>query len=124
MLTRLLSAGLALLLLAACGGPGRLLEVPSGQTTVRVTATSFSFEPNQIVTRAWAPLTLQVQNASGSAHNLTVTDPAGAVLTSVELPPGQLVTLEVPLAKPGVYPFYCDKTLHPTLGMKGRIEAR
>jgi len=123
MVSRLLSAGLALALLAGCG-PGRFVELREGQTAVRVTASSFSFEPSQILARAGVPLTLQVQNTWSSAHNLTVTDPAGAVLRSVVLPPGELVTVEVPVAGPGVYGFYCNETFHSTLGMKGRIEAR
>jgi len=123
-MSRLLPVVLSLALLAACGGPGRLVEVPPNQPVVRVTASSFSFDPAQIVARTGETLVLEVHSASGVDHNITVEDPAGAVLRSVALPPGATVTVRVPLASPGVYPFYCAKTMHPTLGMRGRIEAR
>lgn len=112
------------LTLAACGGPRRLVEVAPQQTEVRITASSFSFDPAQIVARAGETLVLQIHNTSGSAHNFTVADPAGVVLRSVELEPRQTVRVEVAMPTPGVYPFHCAKTLHPTLGMTGRIEAR
>ena len=109
---------------AGCAGPGRLVELPAGQTEIGLTAKSFSFDPEQIVVPANGTLTLRVRNASESTHNLTVTDPDGATLRSVELPAGETVSVEVPLARPGVYRFYCAKAFHPTLGMEGRIEAR
>lgn len=114
----------AALALAACGGPRRLVEVPPHQSEVRITSTNFSFDPAQIVARAGETLVLQIHNASRSAHNFTVADPAGTVLRSVELIPGKAVRVELPLPTAGVYPFHCAKTLHPTLGMTGRIEAR
>ncbi|MDW7712178.1 MAG: cupredoxin domain-containing protein [Deferrisomatales bacterium] len=119
-----LLAALWVLTLAACGGPGRMLEVSPQQTEVRVTASSFSFDPSHLVARAGETLVLQIHNASGSRHNFTVADPVGKVLRSVELDPRQTVRVEVPLTLPGVYPFHCAKPLHPTLGMSGRIEAR
>jgi plastocyanin len=114
----------ALVALAACGGPGRLLEVGPQQKEVQITASSFSFDPAHIVARAGSTLVLRIQNASGSVHNFTITDPGGRVLRSVDLEPRQAQQVEVALRDPGVYPFYCAKTLHPSLGMKGRIEAR
>jgi len=124
MTKRSLPALLVLALCAACGGPGRLVELGPTQTRVPVTASSFSFDPSQIVARAGTTVVLEVHNASGFDHNITVEDPEGRVLQSKDLIPGATVQVQVPLTREGVYPFYCNKPLHPTLGMRGRIEAR
>lgn len=121
---RLAAIALLLLALAGCAGPGRLVEVPAGQTELGVTARSFSFDPEQIVVRAGGTLTLRVRNVSGSDHNLTVTDPDGGPLGSTDIPAGQTAVVEVPVRRPGVYRFHCAQPFHPTLGMEGRIEAR
>ncbi len=64
---------------------------------------------------------MEINNVSGSTHNLTVKDTAGKTLTSVELPAGKTVKAEVDLRGPGVYKIYCDKPLHSNLGMNGEI---
>jgi plastocyanin len=116
-------------LLAFCVGCAGLqppVEVPSGlgkKQTVTVTASSFEFRPNHIVARAGDALTLELNNSSSMTHNFTIEDPDGNVLTSVDLPGEGAVQVPIPLKQPGVYEFYCDRPMHSTLGMKGRIEA-
>jgi plastocyanin len=120
---------LALLaLLAGCAGHKQAINVtaaaPGQKVPVQMKAGNFYFDPAVIVARTGDTLVLNVTNVSGETHNLTVKDPAGNTLKSEDLPAHQTVTMEIPLAAAGVYPFYCDKPFHAALGMKGRIEVQ
>lgn len=111
----------------ACAVLQAPLEVPKSSETrqsIAVTADSFAFRPNNLVATAGSTLILEVENASTATHNLTVETPDGEVLTSVDLPGERAVRIEVPLKSRGMYTFYCDKFMHATLGMRGRIDAR
>ena len=117
----------AVLLLGACAGQQATVDVSTGsgrEQTVAMEASSFSFQPNHVVARVGSELVLEVENTSGSTHNLTVTAPDGSILAGADLPAGETVALRVLVAKAGEYRFHCDKPLHPTFGMKGSIEAR
>lgn len=111
---------------AGCAGPKVSVSVPegTGEKRVAVEARSFGFEPNEILARSGDRLLLEVENTAGIDHNLTVLDPAGEVLLSRPLPAGRKVPIELNIEQPGDYPFYCDKPLHPSLGMKGTIRAQ
>jgi plastocyanin len=112
--------------LAGCAGPKVSVSAPAGTGEKRIAmeASSFSFEPNEILAHSGDRLLLEVENTAGMDHNLTVLDPAGEVLLSRHLPAGQKVPIELNLEQPGDYPFYCDKPLHPSFGMKGTIRAQ
>jgi len=88
---------------------------------VPMTASSFRFEPDEILAQTGARLLLKVTNSAGIDHNLTVEDPQGDVLLDLTLPAGRTSSAELRLSQPGVYRFYCDKPMHNTLGMTGRI---
>lgn len=116
-----------LLLLSGCAGRGQVVKVaaPSGEkANVKMKASNFAFDPDVIVAQKGDTLVLTVTNVSGEEHNLTVKDPSGSIIKSEDLPAHQTITMEVPLQAAGVYPFYCDKPFHATLGMKGRIEVK
>ncbi len=115
----------SLLLMSACAGlqPPISAGPGAGQKTVSMEASSFSFKPNNIRAEQGDILTLNIDNVSGSAHNFTIKDPHGTVLQDVDLPSKKTVPVRITLSEPGVYEFYCDKPLHSTFGMKGRIEA-
>ncbi|MHB8763829.1 MAG: plastocyanin/azurin family copper-binding protein [Deferrisomatales bacterium] len=120
---------LALLLLGALGCAGARTTVealpgPGNEKRVAIEASSFAFAPDRILANRGDVLELQVQNRSGMAHNLTVKNPAGQVAAAVDLPGQGAATLRVALPEAGAYEFFCDKPLHPTLGMTGVIEAR
>ena len=66
-------------------------------------------------------LAIEIKNASGSEQNFTLKDPHGNVLTNKNISSGGTVIVNVELPGPAVYEFYCNKTFHSTLGMKGRI---
>ncbi|MFP4071993.1 MAG: cupredoxin domain-containing protein [Desulfovibrionales bacterium] len=91
---------------------------------IEMTATSFGFSPNLIQTQPGAPLTIEVINTSDIEHNITIKDPEGKTLVNRDLPEGEVVEVVVPLERAGTYRFYCDMTMHTTLGMEGRIEAK
>ncbi len=114
-----------LLVTIGCGGldlPVAATSSPQGKEVIDVKASSFKFEPNNITVPKPGSLTLAVLNVSDSEHNITIRNPDGQTLNSVNLPPGikTFVTVDLPIA--GTYIFFCDKSLHESLGMKGQIE--
>ena len=121
-------AALLLLLISLSGCAGtpddrESVLLSPGENAVALKAGNFSFSPGAITARAGEKLLLLVENASGSEHNLTVEDPDGRTLRSVDLPGREKIAVEIFLEKDGVYQFYCDLPYHRTLGMKGRITA-
>ncbi len=115
----------SLMLLASCAGPRAVYRVPAGaeEKTVRMTATNFDFEPEEIKARQGEVLILQVKSRSGTEHNLTILDPDGRKVIDVDLPPEITTEVRLPLTEAGTYRFHCNKFMHATLGMRGRIEA-
>jgi plastocyanin len=91
---------------------------------VEMEASSFEFDPNNIEANQGDLLVILVTNRSSFSHNLTIKDPQGRVIQSVELPGKQTVRVELHLALAGTHDFYCDKPLHAALGMKGQIRVR
>jgi len=110
-------------LLSGCAAPQVSFNVPagSGEKTVVITARSFAFEPNEIFARQGDRLLLRVHNNAGIGHNLTLRNPQGKVLFSLDMAEDQTLARSLELTEAGDYPFYCDKPLHATMGMKGRI---
>jgi plastocyanin len=94
----------------------------AGDKAVMITASSFKFEPNVIQAQRGDVLALKIENVSDGAHNLTIKDPRGDIVKSVDLPARETVHLVVDFPEAGVYEIYCDKPFHDTMGMKGRIE--
>lgn len=121
-------AAAILLLLAGCGGRKQAINVtaaaPGEKVQVDVKASNFAFDPAVINAQKGQTLVLNVTNVTGEAHNITVKDPSGKVIKEEDIPARQTITVEIPLQTAGVYPLYCDKPLHSTLGMKGRIEVK
>ena len=99
--------------------------------SVAVQLSNFKFAPAAIALRAGQPVTLHLQNASGSGHNFSApqffasakVDPRSAALIhngTVELKGHQSVDISlVPAA--GNYPLKCSHGLHSAFGMRGRI---
>ena len=112
---------LAALVFAGCATSGPATEVAPGSGPIVIQAGDFSFAPAVLHMKGAGTVTLRISNDSGTEHNFTLKDPAGKVIASVELPPKQATTVAANLAAPGSYTFDCNKPLHATLGMKGRI---
>lgn len=111
--------------LAGCaGGPERTVSVRDGgrRETMTMTAANFKFDPAVIKASPGEVLTVQIENVSGTDHNFTLKDPAGKILHEIELPEKSTREVRIELPEEGIYPFYCDKPFHSTLGMEGRIE--
>lgn len=111
-------------LLFSCAGRQPQVDVGGqGEKAITINANSFSFEPNNIKAKQGDTIVLNITNTSKSAHNFTIKDPGGKILQSVDLPPRQTVPVTVNLTENGKYDFYCNKPFHPTMGMKGSIQA-
>jgi plastocyanin len=110
--------------LVGCAGKGGVFEVPAGtgEKEVSLKASSFAFDPAVIKAQQGDVLLLKVENLAVMEHNLTIKNPAGGILQSVTLPAGKTVTVPVTLAESGTYALTCDRPMHTTLGMSGRIE--
>lgn len=111
--------------LFGCAGKGTLFEVPAGagEKEVALKASNFAFDPAVIKARQGDVLLLRVENLAAMDHNLTIGSPGGKILASVTLPAGKSVAVPVTLAESGTYALSCDRPMHTTLGMSGRIEA-
>ena len=116
---------LGLLAIVACarlGAPVTAKSPEEGKRLIHLEASSFKFKPNNIRVPEPGPLTLAVENISDAEHNITIKNPKGHVLKSVNLPPKKKISVTLDLTDPGKYEFYCDKPFHDTLGMKGQIQ--
>jgi plastocyanin len=114
-------------LLPGCArGPRETISVAGieNEKSVKMTAGNYYFNPVVIQASPGDVLLVEIENISGTGHNLTIENPAGEVILSIDLPAESTRAAEVRLGGPGVYPFHCDVTLHPALGMTGRIEVR
>ncbi|MDR3553208.1 MAG: cupredoxin domain-containing protein [Syntrophobacteraceae bacterium] len=110
--------------LAGCAGGGRIqnAEVRSGSLSVLpIEAGSFYFTPNEICIDKPGPLTIEVNNVSGAQQNFTLKDPKWETLESVAIAAGETARIHVEFCMPGVYQFYCGKTLKSFVGMNGQI---
>lgn len=116
---------LSLFLISACGGLQKQVTVSpeEGRKVIAIEASSFKFVPNNIKATQGDEILIKVTNISDSTHNFTLNNPQGLTIKSVDLPAGQTVEISTALSEAGQYEFYCDKPLHPSLGMKGQIEA-
>jgi plastocyanin len=113
-----------ILLITGCAGlqPQVALSEKESKKVVEMKAESFKFEPNNIKAYGGDTLIFRIENSSVMAHNFTITNPQQQILRSVDLPAGKMTEVRVTFAEPGIYVFYCDKPLHSSLGMKGRVE--
>jgi plastocyanin len=110
--------------LAGCAGRGKVETASStsgGGSSIAIEASSYKFSPSEIRVERPGTLTLQIENVSGSEHNFTLEDPGGKVLANLALYPHKTAKANVELPGTGVYKFYCDISIHATLGMKGKI---
>ncbi len=109
--------------IAGCAGRAAQTAAPmsSGGSMIEIEAHGFKFSPNKIRVENRGLLAIEIKNVSGSEKNFTLKDPRGKVLMSRNISAGGSVIVNVELPDTGIYKFYCDKTLHSALGMKGQI---
>lgn len=116
---------LLIVLLPACAGKPTVYTVPLNgvERVVSLQADSFSFAPSIIRAHQGDRLLLKVTNEAGIRHNLTVRNPRGELIRDILLPAGETVEVPLLLTDEGIWEFFCNKPMHETLGMAGRIEA-
>jgi plastocyanin len=125
---RRLAAPLAILLcLAGCGGdddtePPRSLTV-NPNSTLRVTANEYSFDPGRVVVRGAGPLTIRLRNAGELAHNLRVERDGKDVGGTPTFGGGETQAGRVNLEH-GRYEMVCTVGDHAELGMRGELEVK
>ncbi len=114
---------IVVLVVAACAGvQQKPMVLEPGEKALVMKVESFKFEPSNIKAHKGDNITLQLENLAGVEHNLTIKAPGGTTVASVDIPAKGKFSIKVNLEETGIYPFYCDKTFHSTLGMKGQIE--
>ncbi|MGG5821298.1 cupredoxin domain-containing protein [Falsiroseomonas sp. HW251] len=139
-------AGLLLSLLLASCAAAPAVQAPPGAaeraaaadwsraTDFTLTLDEFEFTPAQFTLRAGVPVRLRLVNTGARAHDFTSPDlftavalrpqDAAAVLAaggSVEVPAGQMREVYLLPLTPGFYLYDCEKPLHASLGMRGRV---
>jgi len=121
----LIAGGVLLcILLVGCATQHNPVEITASerQKGVLIEAKSFEFRPNIIKVNGPGTLSLDIRNVASTEHNFTLKNPEGEIIKSVNLPEGKTVAVEIILPRPGIYPFYCDKSFHASFGMKGAVE--
>lgn len=116
------AAGLALaatLLAAACGGGSGSSAPPAGSIVVKLS--EYKFDPNTI-THAHGTITFFLENVGTTAHDMSISDPAGNTVGASDLvQPGNDATFTVTINTPGKYPFKCTQPGHADAGMTGTL---
>jgi plastocyanin len=67
---------------------------------------------------------LNVQNYGQDTHNLVVRGPRGYLLKGPDVRPGEHLTVNAKLLRPGTYTLLCTRANHQALGMWTRIAVR
>jgi plastocyanin len=113
--------------LAGCGGddeeqPARSVTV-NPNSTLRVTADEYSFDPSRVVVRGAGPLTIRLRNAGELAHNLRIERNGEDVGGTPTFRGGETQSGRVNLEH-GRYEMICTVGDHAELGMTGELEVR
>jgi plastocyanin len=115
------------LCLAGCGGDDddeatRSVTV-NPNSTLQVTATEYSFDPNRVVVRGAGPLTIRLENVGTLAHDLHLRRGDEDIGGTPVFPGGQTGSGRVNLEH-GNYEMFCTVGDHAELGMTGELEVR
>ncbi len=108
--------------LAGCASaPTIRADVTPGGAALVMKASNFAFDPNMVSVHGTGVVMVTITNTSGTGHNITVDDPKGKVITSVEIPPNATVNAQISFSTPGDYYFFCNHPFHASFGMKGHF---
>jgi plastocyanin len=124
---RLAAACASLLLFAACGGGDEGKHVRSvtvkPNSTLRVTAKEYSFNPGAVEVSGAGPLTVELRNAGSLAHNLKLTHNGKTIGGTPTFAAGETRSGRVNLEH-GRYDMVCTVGDHADLGMRGSLQVR
>ena len=124
---RLAAACACLLLFAACGGDDEGKDVQSvnvkPNSTLRVTAKEYSFNPGAVEVSGAGPLTIKLRNAGTLAHNLKLTRNGKEIGGAPTFEAGETRSGRVNLEH-GRYEMVCTVGDHADLGMRGSFEVK
>jgi plastocyanin len=124
---RLAAPCAGLLVLAACGGDDADSTTASvtvtPNSTLRVAAAEYSFDPSRVVVSGAGPLTLRLRNEGSLAHNLKLTRDGREVGGTPTFPGGETRSGRVNLEH-GRYEMICTVGDHAELGMRGELEVK
>jgi uncharacterized cupredoxin-like copper-binding protein len=113
--------------LAGCGGDDDEEPVRSAtvnpNSTLRVTAKEYSFDPGRVVVRGAGPLTIRLRNSGDLAHDLRLRRAGEEIGGTTVLPAGRAESARVNLEH-GRYEMICTVGDHAELGMTGEFEVR
>ena len=98
------------------------LDQEKKENIIVVKVHNYKFEPNNTFAYEGDTILFKIENVTISEHNFTLTDPEGAVIEDVDIPRDKTIEIKVTFSRTGIYKFYCNKTFHSALGMKGQIE--
>jgi plastocyanin len=113
------------LLALGCGDrdePGRTVTAPAN-STLRVVANEYSFDPSTIVLQGAGTLTVTLRNEGSLAHNLKVLRGDEEVAGTPTLPAGRTESARLNLEH-GTYRIICSVGDHEELGMTGTLRVR
>ena len=92
-------------------------------STLRVTAREYSFDPGRVTVSGAGPLTIRLENAGSLAHNLKILRGEEDLGGTPTFPGGETRSGRVNLEH-GRYEMVCTVGDHAELGMRGTLEVR
>jgi plastocyanin len=104
----------------AQGGPVTSDHGPkkvTGLVEIALEADDYSFAPTFLHGEPGQPLTLAVENESGTLHNLSITE----LQIDQDIPPKAKVKVQVNFPSSGTVRFFCK--LHAGMGLNGELRA-
>jgi plastocyanin len=124
---RLAAPCASLLAFVACGGndqdnDARSLSV-TPNSTLRVTAKEYSFDPARVEVSGAGSLTIRLRNAGSLAHNLKLTRNGETIGGTPTFPGGETRSGRVNLER-GRYEMVCTVGDHAELGMRGELQVK
>ena len=124
---RLAAPCASLLAFVACGGNDQDNDARSvsvtPNSTLRVTAKEYSFDPARVEVSGAGSLTIRLRNAGSLAHNLKLTRNGETVGGTPTFPGGETRSGRVNLER-GRYEMVCTVGDHAELGMRGELEVK